>query len=140
MNEKTFAELYCEQNKTDPQGYEREVLVNSLYPHARLVAWLLMLLNPNQMAADYDFVRAVGALKRFRDFEYEAQEYAHHPANRGFWRMKMNLRVSSRALRRMVKDTLHPHLSTEVEDEAASVVPFDRKKRSSRSGPAKRQS
>jgi hypothetical protein len=124
MNEKTFAELYCEQNQIDPSCYEREVLARALYPQAKLIRWIL-LAQSNLMAADWDFVRGVGGLRRFRDFDFEAQEYAHHPANRGFWRMSINLRVSSRALRRMVRETLHADRHA-AEDAAAddTAVPF----------------
>jgi hypothetical protein len=124
MNDQSFAELYCAQNRIDPLRYEREVLSRSLYPHARLVAWLILLTNPEVLAADFDFVRSVGELRRFRDFEYEAQEYAHHPGNRGFWRERCFIRVSSRALRRMVRETLHPSLGPEGRDHAASAIPF----------------
>jgi hypothetical protein len=124
MRDQSFAELYCAQNKIEPSRYERELLFRSLYPHARLVIWLILLTKPELMAADTDFVRSVGALRRFRDFENEAQEYAHHPGNRGFWRERCYVRVSTRALRRMVKETLHPSLASGTEAKATSSTQF----------------
>jgi hypothetical protein len=125
MSDKTFAELYCERNNLEPSRYQRDVLTRALYPHARLLVWIL-LSQQNHLAADIDFVRAVGVLKRFRDFDFEAQEYAHHPANRGFWRLTMNLRISTRAMRRMVRDTLHATKEEKLDDRDETALPFQK--------------
>jgi hypothetical protein len=124
MNENNFAHLYCVQNNIDPARYEREVLMRSAYPHARFFIWFLLYLKPEFLAADFDFVRAVGDLRRFRDFDHEKQAYAHHPGNTGFFRRTCYIRISSRALRRMVRETLHS--TTTVEDKTTddSGVPF----------------
>ena len=122
MTEKTFAELYCAQHGLTPDKYERVVLNRALYPHARLLAPLVGYLWPQHFAADMDFVRSVSRLRRFREFFYESEEFAHHPANRGFWRLTANFRISSRKLRRMVRSTLHP--DAEAEGEAQSAAPF----------------
>lgn len=122
MTEKTFAELYCEKHGLKPEEYDGVVLQRALYPHARLVAPLVRLMSEEHFAADLDFVRSVARLRRFREFFYEAEEFAHHPANRGFWRLTANIRISSRALRRMVRATLHPELEAESDDHTA--VPF----------------
>jgi hypothetical protein len=124
MTDKTFAELYCEKHGIDPEKYERVVLVRSLYPHARLLEPLLRLIWAEHFVADLDFVRGVGRLRRFREFFYEAEEFAHHPANRGFWRLNANVRVSSRALRRMVRATLHPEIEVHGEEDDHTAVPF----------------
>lgn len=124
MTGKTFAELYCEKHGLNLEDYEKTVLSRGLYPHARLIAPLWRLLWPEHFVADLDFVRGVGRLRRFREFFYEAEEFAHHPANRGFWRLTANLRVSSRALRRMVRTTLHPEMDAQGEDDEHTAVPF----------------
>lgn len=124
MTEKTFAALYCEKQGLAPEQYEKAVLQRSLYPHARIVAPFLRLLWPDHFVADLDFIRGAGRLRRFREFFYEAEEFAHHPANRGFWRLTANLRVSSRALRRMVRATLHPEMETPGDDVDHTAVPF----------------
>lgn len=124
MNEKSFAHLYCAQNDLDPARYEREVLMRAAYPHARPFLWFLLLVKPECLAADLDFVRAVGDLRRFRDFDHEKQAYAHHPGNRGFFRMNCYIRVSSRALRRMVRETLHATQPIDDKAPADSGVPF----------------
>ncbi len=127
MTEKTFAELYCEQNGLKPEEYEAVVLNRSLYPHARLLAPFVRMLWADHFAADIDFVRNVARLRRFREFAFESEEFAHHPANRGFWRLTVNLRISSRTLRRLVRATLHPELEPQVETETNTAMPFSSK-------------
>lgn len=122
MTEKTFAELYCERHGLKPDQYESVVMRRALYPHARLLAPFLRLLWPEHFVADLDFVRSVARLRRFREFFYEAEEFAHHPANRGFARLTVNLRISSRTLRHMVRATLHPEL--EEDGDIHTAVPF----------------
>lgn len=124
MTEKTFAELYCARHGIPPEAYEHVVLQRVLYPQARLLAPVIRLIWPTYFAADMDFVRSVARLRRFREFFYEAEEFSHHPANHGFWRLSANVRISSRALRRMVRATLHPELKEEAEAEAGTVAPF----------------
>jgi hypothetical protein len=123
MTDKTFAELYCERHGIDLDQYAQEVMKRSLYPHARLLAGLVRALWPEHFTADLDFVRSVGRLRRFREFAYESEEFAHHPANRGFWRLTANVRVSSRALRRIVRFTLHPELESPADDDH-TTAPF----------------
>ncbi len=122
MTEKTFAELYCEKHGLRVEKYERMVLHRALYPHARLLAPLVEFLWPQHFAADLDFVRSVARLKRYREFFFESEEFAHHPANRGFWRLTAHVRISSRRLRRLVRSTLHQDLEADADDDTA--VPF----------------
>lgn len=135
MTEKTFAELYCEKHGLRAEDYETVVLRRALYPHARLLAPFLRLMRPEYFAADLDFVRSVARLRRFREFFYESEEFAHHPANRGFSRLTVNLRISSRTLRRMVRATLHPELEPDADDHTA--VPFGGPEAAKNGGSAK---
>jgi hypothetical protein len=123
MNEKTFAELYCEQRGLSPEAYDAAVLRETLYPHARLLAPLFKLIWSRHFSSDIEFVRSVSPLRRYREFFNETEEYAHHPENRGFWRMTANVRISSRRMRRLVRATLHADSHAE-EGEEHSAVPF----------------
>lgn len=138
MTDKTFAELYCEKHGLKPEEYDSVVLARALYPHARLLAPLARFIRPEYFAADIDFVRSVARLRRFREFFYEAEEFAHHPANRGFMRLTANLRISSRTLRRMVRATLHPEAEVDGDDQTA--VPFGGPEQAKRSQPEKNSS
>ncbi len=122
MTEKTFAELYCEKHGLRAENYEHAVMNRSLYFHARLLAPLVSFLWPQHFAADLDFVRSVARLRRYREFFFESEEFAHHPANRGFWRLTAHVRISSRKLRRIVRSTLHQEVEVEADDHSA--VPF----------------
>lgn len=128
MTEKTFAELYCIQKNIVIEEFEALVLRRGLYPHARLMAPLVKVLWPDYFAADLDFVRSVGRLRRFRDYFHESEEFAHHPANSGALRSILNIRVSSRKIRRMVKETLHADLVEGPGADSVSAVPFGGKK------------
>ncbi len=122
MNDKTFATRYCAQNSVSAADYEAAVLRAGLYPHARLIAPLVRFIWPDHFAADLDFVQKVGRLSRMRDFFHEAEEFVHHPANRGFWRTVMHVRVSARALRRVVRATLHVSGATPETEPDAPVT------------------
>ncbi len=124
MTEKTFSELYCIQQNIELEEFEIVVLKRGLYPHARLVAPLVKMLWPDYFAADLDFVRSVGRLRRFRDYFHESEEFAHHPANTGTLRLMLNVRVSSRTIRRMVKETLHADQLEGQGGDSVSAVPF----------------
>jgi len=102
----TFAEIYCERHQLPPEDFEKTVLHETLYPHARLFAPMCRTFNPQHFAADFDLIRAVGRLQRLRDFTDEAKDFAHHPANTGFWHSLMRVRVSTKRLRLLVKATL----------------------------------
>ncbi len=137
MTEKTFAELYCEQNGLKPEKYEAVVLRRSLYPHARLIAPLIRWIWADHFVADIDFVRNVARLRRFREFAFESEEFAHHPANRGFLRLTVNLRISSRTFRRLVRATLHPEHDSQAEGDTHTAMPFGTKPSSKGRNPSK---
>lgn len=122
MTEKTFSELFCEKRGLSAEKYERVVMRHALYLHARLFAPIVEFLWPQHFASDLDFVRSVARLRRYREFSYESEEFAHHPANRGFWRSAAHIRISSRKLRRIVRATLHQEL--DAEPDGSSAVPF----------------
>ena len=124
MTEKNFSELYCIQQGIRADEYEATVLKRALYPHARLVAPLVRMLWPDHFVADLEFVRAAGQLRRFRDFFHESEEFAHHPANTGILRSALNIRASSRSIRRMVKETLHSDVQDVSTGDSVSAVPF----------------
>ncbi|MFH1497481.1 MAG: hypothetical protein ABII82_06610 [Verrucomicrobiota bacterium] len=126
MSEKNFQARYCREHDLPPELYEKVVLRQSLYPHARWLAPLIRLLNPDHFAADLDFVRNVATLTRLRDYNVEVQEFVHHPANDGPLRRTFNLRVSTKRLRRLVKATLHGDAKL-TEDENHSLPPFPMK-------------
>ncbi len=128
MNETTFGAMYCAQRKIEQADYERAVFNETLYPHAKLVAPVIRLLWPRHFVADHDFVQSVARLRRFREFFNESEDFAHHPENVGFSRVTLNLRVSSRRMRRLVREVLHPELTGLDPADDHSAAPFQGKK------------
>lgn len=126
MHDKTLAELYRARHGLNADECVESLLHASLYPHARLLARWLRLIRPRHFAADYEFVMSVGCLRRFRDFPVEADEFAQHPDNRGLLRRTLNLRVSTRRLRRLARQTLHPELADGERPQDHSAAPFAR--------------
>jgi hypothetical protein len=98
----TFCERFCARFGVRPERYEKAVLRRCLYPLARVLRPLLAL-NRRYFEADRDFIRGVGRITRLGQFNYEAGEYMHNPANRGFLRQRLKLRTSVSRLHRLVQ-------------------------------------
>lgn len=123
--ESNFATRYCAQHGLRMEDYEAVVVKQALYGHARVIAPLLKMIWPDYFAADEEFVQNVGRLTRMRDFIHESEEFVHHPANHGFWRSFLYVRVSARKLRRIVRETIRPEAAGEEEGaDAVSAAPF----------------
>ncbi|TAG27575.1 MAG: hypothetical protein EAZ36_06730 [Verrucomicrobia bacterium] len=124
MADQTFSELYCKQHGISPEFYARSILNETLYPHARLVQNLVRLFAPEYFALDLEFVNHVAALRRYRDFFPEANAFSQHPDNSGLLRTRLNLRVSSRRMRRLVRSILCSETDTTESSDPASTAPF----------------
>jgi hypothetical protein len=94
---KTFRELYCERYGVAFDKFERHLVWRALHWQARPFFWLRGL-NADYYSADFEFVRGVGELRSRREFRNEAAEFHYHPANRGFFRTILRMRVSSHRL------------------------------------------
>ena len=102
----TFKELFCAGQKIEPEAYAAAVFARTLYPHARPWVPLFRTLNSNYFAADMDLIRATGTLRRCRDFPDEVLDFNHHPANQGFYRQTLRIRVSAKRLKALLRETL----------------------------------
>lgn len=98
----TFREMYCARHGVDAAEFERRLFLDGLYPHARLILWLLHLAGPDYFAPDHEFIQAVGQLRSRRLLHGEISEFHSHPRNRGFCRIVLRLRVSTTRVRRLV--------------------------------------
>lgn len=110
MSDPTFAECFCAKNNLTREQYAREVFNRVIYRRVLWVKWLLPMLNRNHFAADFDLIYGVERLRRLREFSAEAERFNEHPANRGWLRRGMMMRVSTSRLRTLIRETL-PHLS-----------------------------
>lgn len=120
----SFADSYCARNNLPAEKFEEAVFVRCLYFQARMVWRLFNWFDANYFAADRDFVRSVGQLKRMRDFGSEVSEFAYHPANRGFLRRGLRFRLSSAKLRALVESYLHGVDSTPPVENSGTAAPF----------------
>jgi len=102
---KTFRELYCERRGIPADKFERDLVRRSLHWQARPVYWLLGL-NREYTSPDYEFIRGVGDLRRWKEYRDEAVEYHYHPHNRGVLRSVLRLRVSAQRLQEVLEREL----------------------------------
>ena len=106
--QRTFGELFCERYHVPPESYAREMLRRTLYRRARMIAPVIRFFFPRFFAADLDFVRGVGLIKRAEDLGDEVTEFHLHPRNRGFLRYGLKLRVSCQRVSRLVGEVMDP--------------------------------
>lgn len=100
--EGNFAALFGARAGLAAEEVHRAVLRRALYPQARVLAPVLRAFNPDFFAADHDFVAGVMRITSRGEFASEADEFAHHPANRGAWRRTFRLRASVGRMRALV--------------------------------------
>ena len=127
MNNQTFTEFFCVKHKISHDDFVREVFNRSLYPHARLLKWLLIFYDPYYFDPDHELIASAGAIGRVRDFVNEAYQFNIHPANCGWLRRKLRLRVSTQRLRAIIRETLGYHTAhVGSVGENFTAVPFKR--------------
>ncbi len=97
----TFQIRFCRRFGLPAEAYGAVVLSGVLYPHARVLRLGLLLLDRHFFDADREFVRAVGRLVRRDEFEFEAQDFRHHPDNLRFARRVLRLRASTARMARL---------------------------------------
>lgn len=95
-----FAGRCCARFGVATERYLEFALRRTLYPHARLLRPLLRAWDADFFAPDREFLAAVGRLSRWRDFAGEVKDFHCHPANSGFLRRRLRLRVSVGRTRR----------------------------------------
>ena len=114
----TFQQRFIEKQGIDPEAFTWSVLRATVPPHARLLLPLMRFFSPGILAADYDLINQIAHLTSRRQFAEFASERHYHPANRGFARKVLGVRVSINRLQRLVYATMRPV------DEQSSVAPF----------------
>lgn len=92
---RTFKQRYCSAHGLPAADFERVLLRQCLYPHARALRVLLELFAPDFFGIDLEFIRAAGAVRTRRELMTEMAGFRHHPANAGFARATLRLRVSA---------------------------------------------
>ncbi len=116
---KTLAESFCAHHRVPSELFESAILHRCLYPQARLLKHVLLLLNADYFEADLELIRAAGQLTRASGFAAEVAEYNYHAANSGRLRREWKLRLSVTRLRELVLATLGAEAET-----VESLPPF----------------
>ncbi len=100
----TFADRYCQQHQLSDEQFPLHLLGRSLHAPLR---WIWPLFRPlliDYLEADIACVRAAGRLTKRRELEGELGEFSYHPRNRSFLRRVARQRLSTRRLRRILRD------------------------------------
>lgn len=106
MSTPTFSEAFCVAHDVPPENFVPTVFARTLYPQARPLVCLCRAIDRNFFAADLDLIRATGALRRCRDFPDDVIDFNHHPANQGFLRRTLRIRISTKRLKILLRETL----------------------------------
>ena len=126
MTKPTFAERFCTDRAMTREEMAREIFRRSLYPHARLLKMFLIFQNAIHVQADYDLIYAAMDIHRVRDFAVLGAEFNVHPANHGTLRRKWRMRISTKRLRRLLKETLtHEETPHDTREPDGTAVPFN---------------
>ncbi len=120
----TFAESFCAQHGIQREQFVRIVFKQVLYPRTLLLTGFLQFLKCDYFAPDFDLIYGVEHLRRMREFKIEASRFNEHPANRGWLRRRLRLRVSTHLLQALIKETLPSSIRQEEKIGVVSV-PFN---------------
>lgn len=99
----TFRERYCDYWSISSEQFEEHLLLRALYPHARGLHRLLAMC-PDYFYPDHEFIRSVALLRSRRLFHGEVGEYHADPANHGFLRRWLRLRLSTDRVRHLMEE------------------------------------
>ena len=101
-----FLSLYCEKFGLTSDCFETVVFWKTLYPHAKLVGYVLCPLYREIFASDIDFIRRVGLVESIKEYNGMEARYRQSMVYFSSFRRGMRMRVSMRRLRDVAKKVL----------------------------------
>ncbi|MCF7689811.1 MAG: hypothetical protein K9M98_15265 [Cephaloticoccus sp.] len=119
----SMAERYCAKYGIPGEKFMRHIRRKALYPHARFIVPVLVLFNGDYLAADNDFIEDVGQITTYGEFSASVVEFIYHPANDGFRRRILRLRVSTERMRKLVKQILPDPKVARSDDDQGTMSP-----------------
>lgn len=108
----TFKQLFIEKTGGNAEHFTRDVLWRTLPIHARILLPFARIFDPAILAADYDLIEDIGLLSSRREFSDSASSRRFHPANHGFLRKAVRIRVSISKLHRLVYNVMRPAVAS----------------------------
>lgn len=104
----TFKQRFIEKTGGNAEHFTRDVLWRTLPIHARILLPFARIFDPSVLAADYDLIADIAQLSSRREFSDSVGVRRFHPANHGFLRKVVRVRVSIARLHRLVYDVMRP--------------------------------
>ncbi|ACB76577.1 hypothetical protein [Opitutus terrae] len=120
----TFRESFCAQQRCPTDQFERRVFWRCLYPHARLVAWLILWMDYDYFSADRQLISGAGDAPSMRRVRDEVRDFFWSSDNRGWWRRTAKVRVSGQRLRNLAARYLQDGDPSAEKKLHGSDVPF----------------
>lgn len=111
----TFRESFCTGEKCPADRFVSRVFWRTLYPHARLAAPFILLFKRSFFEADRSLISATGDACDMKRIREDVRDFFWDSNNRGWWRRRINIRVSGQKLKDLAREYL---------PEGVSVPPF----------------
>ena len=118
----TFSDTYCDQHRCSRAQFVTRVFWRALYPHARLVAPLILLVNRDYFSADRALILGVAAATSMQRVREEVRDYYSDSSNRGWLRHVLGIRVSGQRLKNIARRYLAEDSASSPPFPAASIV------------------
>jgi len=125
MSDHTFADRFCAQHGIPREQYARAVFKRTLYRRALPIAWFLAIFRPDFFSADFYLIFQIEHIRRLKDFVAEAEQFHEDPANRGWLRHRLLVRVSTSRLKNLVKATLPSAADIQGNAGGATAMPVE---------------
>jgi len=104
----TFRERYCLARGCRPDRFVAQLFWRALHPHARLLVPVISFLEPEYFAPDRELLGRVGQTRTLRELNEELRDFTLDSRNRGWWRGRAHVRISTQRLRALAR----AHLTT----------------------------
>jgi hypothetical protein len=105
---KTFCEIYCADRDCPPEDFPRRVFWHCLHGIARPIAPFALWLFPSHFDADWSLIMGAAQCRTMAQIDEEIHDFAINPANRGWQRRQIRVRISSARLRQLARRSLRP--------------------------------
>ena len=97
----SFQEKFCDAHHCTPEDFKRRVFWRCLRRHALPFAPILLLFKPGYFYCDWELITAAGCALSLNTVQAEIGEFFCDTRNRGWWRRRLEIRVSGRRLSRL---------------------------------------